>query len=106
MAIQPSRALGCSDCLIEAIVLHDERRLHQLLSADSAEFSETYWVPRASVLDFMTSFPKSSRDPPLSSQLAAQPSRTALILCSRRRWRPENSDFSTEAPGGEIPPLA
>ena len=71
MAIQPSRALGCSDCLIEAIVLHDERRLHQLLSADSAEFSETYWVPRASVLDFMTSFPKSSRDPPLSSQLAA-----------------------------------
>ena len=73
MAFQSSGVLGCSGCLIEAIVLHDERILRKLrLSATDLEYSDTHWVPRVSPFSFMTTFPNSSRGSPMPSQLNAE----------------------------------
>ena len=49
MALQTAGTRGCSGCLIRAIVLHDVKTLRRLLSSDSAEFSDTYWIPIASL---------------------------------------------------------
>ena len=56
MALHSTRTPGCSNCLIETIVLHNEQRICQLLSAVNVEFSDTYWIPRPS-LSFRATFP-------------------------------------------------
>ena len=56
MALYATKTSGCSGCLIDAIVRHDERKLRQLLSNASAKFSDTYWMPRESLLRRMENF--------------------------------------------------
>ena len=65
MASETTRTRGCSGCLIEAIELHDERRLHNLLSASNVEYSDDYWVPREKLIQFMTPFPNCKRRFPM-----------------------------------------
>ena len=61
MALHATRTSGCSGCLIDAIVRHDERRLRHLLSDASAKFSDTYLMPRESLLRRMAIFRHSIR---------------------------------------------
>lgn len=90
MAIQPPSALSCSDCLIEAIFLNDERRLRQLLSADIAEFCETYWYLAPVFSTSWQSFQSRHWARRCRVNWPHTPSRTACIRCSWRRCRPEN----------------
>ena len=56
MALHATRTSGCSGCIIDAIVSHDERRLLDLLSNANVKFSDTYWIPRVSFLPLMGKF--------------------------------------------------
>ena len=51
-----TKTVGCSGCLIEAIERHEEGRLRNLLWAANVEYSDTYWVPRDSLLMFKEPF--------------------------------------------------
>ena len=48
---QEKKIRGCSGCLIQAIVRGDEQRLRHLLSIESAQFSDIYWIPIESLDD-------------------------------------------------------
>ena len=80
MALHATRTSGCSGCIIDAIVSHDERRLLDLLSNANVKFSDTYWIPRVSFLPLMGKFWHSLRNfrTAQTSQVAA----TAEQHCS------------------------
>lgn len=79
MAFHATRPSGCSGCLIDACVRHDERRLRHLLSDASVQFSDTYWVPRAHMEtnEFMENFIHS---PP--TKLMTELSANAKLHCT------------------------
>ena len=54
MAFQ-KKTVGCSGCVIEAIERHNESWLRTLLSAANVEYSDTHWVARDSLHNFMGS---------------------------------------------------
>ena len=58
MALQATSTRGCSGCLVKVIVGHDKNALRQLLSDESAEFSDIYWMPIASLDDKEANNPK------------------------------------------------
>ena len=72
--------MGCSGCLIEAILCQDERRVCNLLSAAvNVDYSDTYWVPRNSIFSYMAIFPTSFRGSPM---LARQMSTASGQRCT------------------------
>ena len=71
MALPARRTCVCSGCIADAIVRHDEKALRQLLSDESAEFSDIYWIPIAILDDKEANTYSMPEFRTLSSQLVA-----------------------------------
>ena len=73
------RIQSCSGCLIEAIECHDEVGLRNPLSAMNMEYSDTYWVPRAKILEFVALFQNSFKDFPVLTHISKHQSSHLLV---------------------------